>query len=52
MVPGCRPKTWKVVQAYFIMDEEGTAFVDRLAFQNEMFTAPNVIVNCPAEASC
>jgi hypothetical protein len=44
--------TWKVVEAFFILDEEGTAFVDRLAFQNEMFTAPNVIVNCPAEASC
>jgi opacity protein-like surface antigen len=44
--------TWKMVQAYFVMDEEGTAFVDRLAFQNEMFTAPNVIQNCGSEAAC
>ncbi len=44
--------TWKVLQAYLVMDEEGTAFVDRLAFQNQMFTAPSTVVNCPAEGSC
>jgi hypothetical protein len=44
--------TWAVVQAYFVMDEEGTAFVDRLAFQNEMFVSPTVIQKCTSEASC
>lgn len=44
--------SWAVVQAYFVMDEEGTAFVDRLAFQNEMFTAPGFVQKCNSEAAC
>lgn len=44
--------TWAVVQAYLVMDEEGTAFLDRLAFQNEMFSAPNFVQNCGSEAAC
>lgn len=44
--------SWSVVDAFFVMDEEGTAFVDRLAFQNQMFTAPNIIQNCNSEAAC
>ena len=43
---------WAVVQAYLVMDEEGTAFVDRLAFQNEMFTTATVIQNCSTEQMC
>jgi hypothetical protein len=44
--------SWAVVQAYLVMDEEGTAFVDRLAFQNEMFTAPFIVQKCTSEAAC
>jgi hypothetical protein len=42
--------------AYLIMDEEGTAFVDRLAFHNKMYVQSGsgsaAIKNCPSEASC
>lgn len=42
--------------AYLIMDEPGTAFVDRLAFQNKMFirsgTGTTAIKTCAAESSC
>lgn len=42
--------------AYLIMDEEGTAFVDRLAFYNKMYIQNGhgsaAIKNCPSEASC
>jgi hypothetical protein len=44
--------TWKVVQAYLVVSEVGSVFLDRLAFQNEMFTAASTVVNCPSEASC
>lgn len=44
--------TWAVVDAFFVMDEAGTTFVDRLAFQNEMFTSSNVIQLCKSEAAC
>jgi hypothetical protein len=46
--------TWKVVQAYLVMDEDGTAFIDRLAFHNRMFQAPgNAGVKiCGSEAAC
>ena len=42
--------------AYLIMDESGTAFVDRLAFYNKMYVQNGhgsaAIKNCPSEASC
>jgi hypothetical protein len=42
--------------AYLVMDEDGTAFVDRLAFHNKMYvqngTGSAAIKNCPSEASC
>lgn len=44
--------TWVVTGAFFVLDEEGTAFVDRLAFQNKMFNAPNVTITCNSEAVC
>ena len=48
--------TGKVLQAYFVMDEEGTAFVDRLAFYNKMYVQAGsgtaAIKNCPSESSC
>lgn len=48
--------TGKVLQAYLIMDEAGTAFVDRLAFHNKMYiqsgSGSAAIKNCPAESSC
>ena len=43
--------TWVVVQGYFILDEEGTAYVDRLAFQNRMYNAGGS-VPCSSEAAC
>ncbi len=46
----------KVVQAYLIMDEPGTAFVDRLAFHNRMYqqagTGSAAIKTCNSESSC
>lgn len=47
--------TWKVVQAYLLVDEDGTAFVDRLAFQNRMFTGPGsgaAVKTCGSEGAC
>jgi len=42
--------------AYLVMDEEGTAFVDRLAFHNLMYvqsgTGAAAIKTCPNETSC
>lgn len=42
--------------AYLVMDEDGTAFVDRLAFHNIMYVANGTgsaaIKSCPSEASC
>jgi len=42
--------------AYLVMDEPGTAFVDRLAFQNKMYirsgTGTAAIKSCASEASC
>jgi hypothetical protein len=38
------------------VDEDGTAFVDRLAFYNKMYvqngTGSAAIKNCPSELSC
>jgi hypothetical protein len=46
----------RVLDAYVVMDEVGQAFIDRIAFQNHMFTrgASNStgIVHCPNEGSC
>jgi hypothetical protein len=48
--------TWKVISAFFILDEVGTAFIDRLAFHNRMFiqagSGSNAVKNCPSESSC
>ena len=46
--------TWKVLEAYIVMDENGTAFIDRLAFHNRMFQAPGSggVRVCGNEASC
>lgn len=44
--------SWQVVAAYLVVDEEGTTFVDRLAFQNEMFTDPGFVQSCTNEAMC
>jgi hypothetical protein len=48
--------TWKVLSAFFILDEAGTAFIDRLAFHNRMFlqsgTGSAAVKNCPNESSC
>ena len=42
--------------AYLVMDEPGTAFVDRLAFHNIMYQASGTgsaaAKSCPSEASC
>jgi len=42
--------------AYLVMDEDGTAFVDRLAFHNIMYTASGTgsgpVKTCPSESSC
>jgi len=39
-----------------VMDEEGTAFVDRLAFHNKMFvkagTGSTAVKSCANETSC
>jgi len=46
----------KVTGAFLIMDDAGTAFVDRLAFHNKMYVQSGsgsaAIKNCPAESSC
>jgi hypothetical protein len=48
--------TWKVVSAFFILDEVGTAFIDRLALHNRMFiqagSGTSAVKNCPSESSC
>lgn len=48
--------TWTVVQAYLVVDEEGTVFLDRLAFQNHMFvtsgSGSGAIKHCSSESSC
>lgn len=48
--------TGRVLQAYLVMDEQGTAFVDRLAFYNKMYiqngSGSAAIKNCPSESSC
>jgi hypothetical protein len=42
--------------AFFILDEVGTAFIDRLAFHNRMFiqagSGSAAVKNCPSESSC
>jgi hypothetical protein len=43
--------TWKVEQGYLLFDEEGTAFVDRLAFQNRMYNSGGSVL-CSSEAAC
>lgn len=49
-------KLYGVGPAYLVMDEDGTAFVDRLAFQNIMYTSSGTgsaaIKTCPNESSC
>jgi hypothetical protein len=40
-----------VRDAYLVMDEAGTAFVDRLAFQNRMYTSGGSVL-CSSEAAC
>ncbi len=53
--PAAKVMSW-TGPAYLIMDEEGTAFVDRLAFYNKMYiqngSGSAAIKNCPSEASC
>jgi len=53
--PTHKVMTW-LGPAYLVMDEPGTAFVDRLAFHNKMFvqsgTGSGAIKNCSSEASC
>ena len=53
--PTDKVMSW-VGPAYLVMDEVGTAFVDRLAFQNKMFirngTSTSAIKNCGTEAAC
>jgi len=48
--------TWKVLDAYLVMDEDGTAFVDRLAFHNRMFQSSGsgsaAVKACGSEAVC
>jgi len=48
--------TWKVLGAFFILDEVGTAFIDRLAMHNRMFiqagSGTSAVKNCPSESSC
>ncbi len=48
--------TWKVRDAYLVMDENGTAFVDRLAFHNRMFQSSGsgsaAVKACGTEAVC
>jgi hypothetical protein len=49
-------KVFGIGPAYLVMDEEGTAFVDRLAFHNIMYVASGTgtaaVKSCPSEASC
>lgn len=46
----------RVNQAYLVMDEPGTAFVDRLAFHNKMFqqagTGSAAVKTCASESVC
>jgi hypothetical protein len=47
----------RVLDAYVVMDEVGQSFIDRLAFQNHMFTRKPTpkgkgIEHCPTEGSC
>lgn len=48
--------TWKVKSAYLVMDEAGTAILDRLAFQNQMFqqagSGTSAIKSCGSETAC
>jgi hypothetical protein len=48
--------TYKVLDAYLVMDEDGTAFVDRLAFHNRMFQSSGsgtaAVKACASEAVC
>ena len=48
--------TYKVLDAYVVMDEIGQSFIDRVAFQNHMFTRgandASGIKHCPNESSC
>jgi len=44
--------TYIARSAYVVMDETGTAYLDRLAIQNKMFVAPSKTANCPTEVSC
>lgn len=48
--------TWKVTVAFLVVDENGTTFVDRLAFHNRMYVQAGsgsaAIKACPSEASC
>ena len=48
--------TWIVTFAFLVADEDGTTFVDRVAFQNKMYVAPGSgtasIKNCLNEMSC
>jgi hypothetical protein len=48
--------TWKVTIAFLIVDEVGTALVDRLAFHSKSYNASgsgsSAIKNCTNEASC
>lgn len=53
--PTDKVMTWEG-PAYLVMDEPGTAFVDRLAFHNIMYnssgTGSAAIKTCPNESSC
>ena len=48
--------TWKVLDAYLVVDEDGTTFVDRLAFHNRMFQSSGsgsaAVKACGSEAAC
>jgi hypothetical protein len=48
--------TYRVLNAYLVMDEEGTAFVDRLAFHNKMYqkagTTSAAVKSCASESAC
>lgn len=49
-------RVYGIGPAYLLMDEAGTAYVDRLAFHNIMYvsggTGAAAIKSCPSEASC
>jgi len=53
--PTHKVMSWKGA-AYLVMDEEGTAFVDRLAFHNKMFVKSGsgsaAVKTCANETSC